>query len=361
MPATKKSKKGKLYVVKAKKLKHTKVRIPGQSIPKVKKHVRPVSPSPSASEDEDDKTDPLDKITLIFDLDETLIQATRLESKYSFTNDTYTTFGPHRYFLISYMYQDKNTHALVYARPHLYELIEFIKKNMRYFNICIWTNGYYEYAKSIVSALFGELFEPYIFLARDDMTYPAEGYIQGRDSKSNFYKTTTVRVIYDVLRKKKYETQNYLDGNLVKYMEFLFTHPDFKDKINKNRTILIDDLPLNIITNDSHNVIWVNSWNYNMYCDDTLIYLVNWLEKHKTVKTFKNIKLPNYATSSAINKLKSYNNPIDYVANIEKHCQAQYNRDRPIPVKKRTARHREVKLTKIKRAIARISKTKKST
>ena len=224
--------------------------------------------------------------------------------------------------------------------------------------MCVWTNGHHTYAKAIIAALFGETFKPYIFLARDDMIYPAAGYIQDRDA--NNFKSTSARVIYDVLTKKKYETQNYLDGSLIKDMDFLFTHPDFKDRINSNRTILIDDLPLNIVVNDSHNVIWVNSWNYNMYCDDTLKKLVDWLDKNKAVKSFKNIKLPNYAKSALVNKLKSVTNPVDYVTNIEKHCQSQYKTVGPTPVKKRATKPREVKLTKIKRAIARISKTKKT-
>lgn len=360
-PVTKKSKKGKLYVVKAKKLKHTKVRIPRQSAPKVKKLARSGSPSP-ASSDEEDKTDPLDKITLFFDLDETLINSLTLYTKYTMAYKSYSTVGPHRHFVVSYKHDSadkEDEHALIYTRPYLNSLIEFLRKNKNHFNICIWTNGYYEYAKSIVSALFGEIIKPYIFLARDDKDYPAAGYIKDRDA--DYYKTSYVRVIYDVLTKKKYETQHYFDGSLVKDMEFLFTHPDFKDKINRNRTILIDDLPLNIAVNDSHNVLWVNPWNRNMYCDDTLKKLVDWLDKNKTVKSFNSIKLPNYAKSAPLNKIKSFNNPIDYVTNIEKHCQAQYKKVKAPALKKRVTKPHEVKLTKIKKAIARITKTKKST
>lgn len=318
MPATAKSK---LIVVKVKKLKHTRVR-PNRTRRVQKKSLS--VPSHRKFSGSTKMDNPANKITLFFDLDETLITSKELNKTLLDTPATYSTTGPHRHFLINYKYNtsyaQEDVNTLIYTRPYLDELIQFLIDNAKYFNICVWTNGHHTYASEIVKGLG---IKPYIFLARDNKETFAEGFIEGRDPKH--FKKTYTRVIYNVNTHKTYDTTNYLNGNLVKDMDFLFTHPDFKDKINRNRTILIDDLPSNIIVNDSKNVIWVDEWSALAYCDDTLKKLRTWLEKHKAKQTFANVKLPNYARSSTLNKFKS-SDTLDIIPKMERQCMAKYKK-----------------------------------
>lgn len=266
---------------------------------------------------------PEDKISIILDLDETLV-ANTISNKTLSEADVfpqYSTTGPHTSFIIKYQYRKLDEYVLFYARPHLSQFIDFLKHNQDYFNICIWTNSYYTYAKALVDAIFTPKFKPYLFLAREDIKFKPDGYVKGRDSKI----LIPSRVIYDVHTRKKYKTESHINGGLVKNLDFLFTHPDFKDKFDRNRTILIDDLPDNIAINNSENVIWVSAWNKNVYCDDVLLKLIHWLNKHKTNKSFVNVKMPCYAKDSEFNKYIS-SHDLYTIPRIEKQCIAKYKK-----------------------------------
>jgi hypothetical protein len=355
-----KSKRVTLKVTKNKKLKSHHVRIPRHKVSSFITGRRKLSGSSSAKLD----IPVANKISLFFDLDATLVSSKDISKTLEDTGPTYSTTGPHRPFLINYKYDNKYTkkvediHTLIYTRPLLAELLTFLDTNAKHFNICVWTTGHYLYAREIVKGLG---IKPYIFLARDDKEIRPEGFIEGRDPK--YLEKAYTRVIYDVNTHKTYEPPNYLNGNLVKDMEFLFTHPDFKDKINRNRTILIDDLPSNILVNDSKNVIWVDEWSALAYCDDTLKKLRSWLEKHKNKQTFANVKMPNYSQMSTLNKLKS-SADLDMLSKIERRCTANYKMpaksSRRLATKSSRRASHFTKLHRLKRKIlAQQSKTKK--
>jgi hypothetical protein len=96
--------------------------------------------------------------------------------------------------------------------------------------------------------------------------------------------------IIDAITNKLYD-YTFVRGVPAKNMQLLFRHPDYKNKFNKNATILIDDLIQNIIINKPHNVIKISGWAAKTYCD-ALTHLKRWLELNCTRRTFANLEMP---------------------------------------------------------------------
>jgi hypothetical protein len=270
-----------------------------------------------------------DKITLIFDLDETFI--TRINA-YMYQNN-YMTLGPHRFSIIKYKYPYKNTDGkkqddyeteLIAIRPGFIEFKNFLLDNMSYFNIGFWSFSYHTRAKAIVDLLFPELNKNIsIFIGREEEKHMVKGYVKQRDM--SHLKKSNTHAFYDVLKNKIIKLESHLNGNVVKRVDVLCDLPEYRDVLHKNRTILIDDLPENVIVNHPKNTIWVNIWNFNYTCDDTLKKLMKWLDKHKNMKSFTNIKMPNYAKNSIFNTIiVDKTNPLEKAVEIQKKCNLFY-------------------------------------
>ena len=270
-----------------------------------------------------------DKITLIFDLDETFI--TRVDT--SIYNPVYMSLGPHRMFTLNYTSKwdgmDYKNNEIIAVRPGFNKFKSFLMNNLKYFNIGFWSTGDYNRVKAVVDVLFPELIankQVVILIGRDEKEYPVKGYIKARDSESVSWKIRNVysnRVFYDLLKHKYIKYDGYLNGSIIKNVDLLCDLPDYRDILHKKRTILIDDLPNNIIVNNTHNTIWVNEWRYNFTCDDTLSKLQKWLDKHKERKSFEKVKMPNYARNSKFDKVFK-GNYIENATASQKVCDAFY-------------------------------------
>ncbi len=280
-----------------------------------------------------------DKITLIFDLDETFI--TRVDT--SINNPVYMALGPHRMFTLNYTIMwdgmELKNNEIIAVRPGFNKFKLFLMNNLKYFNIGFWSTGDYNRVKAVVDILFPELIankQVVILIGRDEKKYPAKGYIKARDSDSMSWRIRNVysnRVFYDLLKHKYIKYDGYLNGSIIKNVGLLCDLPEYRDILHKKRTILIDDLPNNIIVNDSHNTIWVNEWRYNFTCDDTLTKLQKWLDMHKALKSFEKVKMPDYARDSKFNKVFT-ENYIESATASQKVCDAFYAKpDDTIPQK----------------------------
>lgn len=286
------------------------------------------------SDIESDEKPSQDKISLIFDLDETFITSVNT----NIHNPVYMSLGPHRMFTLNYTTKwdgmDHKNNEIIAVRPGFIQFKEFLLANLKYFNIGFWSTGDYNRVKAVVDTLFPELIankQVVILIGRDEKDYPVKGYIKARDSESVSWKIRNVysnRVFYDLLSHKHLKFDGYLNGNIVKRVDLLCDLPDYRDILHKKRTILIDDLTNNIIVNDSHNTIWVNEWGYNFTCDDTLPKLQKWLDKNKYRKSFEKVKMPNYARDSKFNTVFTRNS-IEYATASQKVCDAFYKKEVP--------------------------------
>jgi hypothetical protein len=312
-----------------------------------------------------------DKITLIFDLDETFI--TTINDNIYQTN--YMTLGPHRFIVLKYKIPmneysfEKTSDTLIEEtniiaiRPGFLELKNFLLDNMKYFNIGFWSTGYHTRVKAVVDLLFPELKDNItVLIGKEYSQYSSKNYVKNRDTPN--LKMSERTVFYDILKKKKLKFEGYLSGSIVKRVDLLCDLPEYRDILHKNRTILIDDLPNNVIVNHPQNTIWVNAWDSNHTCDDTLKKLMQWLDKHKTVKSFAKVKMPNYAKDSKFNLIISkYGNKLEQAIESQKVCDALYNghiqsksnMSKPIP---KTKKQIERKLKKV--ILSKSKKTKKA-
>ena len=271
-----------------------------------------------------------DKISLIFDLDETFI--TRIDS--GLYAPVHTSLGPHRLITINYKYtMGKHTSdetEIIAIRPGFVQFKQFLLSNLKHFNIGFWSTGIYTRVKAVVDTLFPELVknkQVTVLIGRDDKDFPVNGYVKARDTgNGNWFKDKFQnRVFYDLLTHKHLKFDGYLNGNIVKRVALLCDLPDYRDILHKKRTILVDDLTNNVIVNDSYNTIWVNEWGYNFTCDDTLPKLQKWLDKHKQRKSFEKVKMPNYARDSKFDKVFTHNS-IEYATASQKVCDDFYKK-----------------------------------
>lgn len=272
-----------------------------------------------------------DKITLLFDLDETFI--TRVEN--DLWSSTHMTTGPHKLITINYKSKFRTTTndytEIIAVRPGFLAFKQFLLANLKHFNIGFWSTGAHGRVKAVVNELFPELVrnkQVAVMIGRDDKEFPVKGYIKARDavdSGEQHDATYYNRVFFDILANKQINFPGYLDGNIIKDVVALCEMPTYRDILHPRRTILIDDLPANIIVNDSHNTIWVTKWGYNFTCDDTLSKLQVWLDKHKHRKSFTKVKMPNYARNSQFNNIYTHNG-IEYATASQKVCDAIYKK-----------------------------------
>ena len=272
-----------------------------------------------------------DKITLIFDLDETFV--TRIEN--DLWSSTHMTTGPHKLITISYKHKfGTNTNdytEIIAVRPGFLAFKQFLMANIKHFNIGFWSSGAHERVKALVTHLFPELVrnkQIAVMIGRDEKEFQVKGYIKARDAANNYKQhaeTYFNRVFYDILANKQINFPGHLSGNIVKDVAKLCEMPAYRDILHPHRTILIDDLPSNIIVNDSHNTIWVSEWGFNFTCDDTLSKLGKWLDKHKHRKSFAKVKMPNYARQSPFNNIYTRNS-IEYATASQKVCDDFYKK-----------------------------------
>lgn len=206
------------------------------------------------------------KPTIIFDIDQTLISSTDVIS-----NET----TPFEHKLVSYTPHARTelNHMTVHIRPGTRDILRCLYKNRNRFNIGFWSTGELEYVQAIVTMLLAEFdnFPITILLAR-------------RVLVDGTYK------IIDAITNKLYD-YTFVRGVPAKNMQLLFRHPDYKNKFNKNATILIDDLTQNIIINKPNNVIKISGWVAKTYCD-ALTHLTRWLELNCERRTFANLEMP---------------------------------------------------------------------
>lgn len=297
-----------------------------------------------------------DKITLLFDLDETFI--THVEN--NLWSSTHMTTGPHKLITISYkMKFRKNTNdytEIIAVRPGFLKFKQFLLANLKHFNIGFWSTGAHTRVKVVVDTLFPELVrnkQVVVMICREDKEFPVKGYIKARDAADNYDEqhadTYSTRVFFDILDNKQINFPGYLDGNIIKDVVALCDLPAYRDILHPRRTILIDDLPANIIMNDSHNTIWVTKWGYNFTCDDTLSKLQVWLDKHKHRKSFTKVKMPNYARDSKFDKVFTHNS-IEYATASQKVCDAIYkNADNKAKTNTRLAKSKKQSQSKARK------------
>jgi len=273
-----------------------------------------------------------DKISLIFDLDETFV--TSIEN--DLWSSTHMTTGPHKLITINYnMKFRKNTNdytEIIAVRPGFLKFKQFLLENLKYFNIGFWSTGAHGRVKAVVNELFPELVrnkQVVVMIGREDKEFPVNGYIKARDAADNYdehyTETYSTRVFFDILANKQINYPGHLNGNIVKDVAKLCDMPEYRDILHPRRTILVDDLPANIIVNDSHNTIWVSEWGFNFTCDDTLSKLAKWLDKNKHRKSFAKVKMPNYARQSPFNHIYTHNG-VEYATESQKVCDAIYKK-----------------------------------
>jgi hypothetical protein len=207
------------------------------------------------------------KPTIIFDIDQTLISSSdsmNASSSMGFEHKT-VSYIPHG--------STEPNNMIVHIRPGTRDILRCLYKNRSRFNIGFWSTGELEYVQAIVTMLLVEFnhFPITILLARRVL---AEG---------------TYKII-DAITNKLYD-YTFVNGVPAKNMQLLFRHADFKNKFNKNATILIDDLTQNIVINKPNNVIKISGWVAKTYCD-ALTHLTRWLELNCDRRTFANLEMP---------------------------------------------------------------------
>ena len=308
------------------------------------------------SEIDDGEKPSQDKITLIFDLDETFV--TRIEN--DLWSSTHMTTGPHKLITISYKTKFRNNTndytEIIAVRPGFLKFKQFLLSNLKHFNIGFWSTGAHGRVKAVVETLFPELVrnkQVVVMIGREEKEFQVKGYIKARDAADNYdeqhSETYFNRVFYDILANKQINFPGHLDGNIIKDVAKLCDMPAYRDILHPHRTILIDDLPANILVNDTHNTIWVSTWGFNFTCDDTLAKLAKWLDKHKQRKSFAKVKMPNYARQSPFNHIYTRNG-VEYATESQKVCDAIYKKaDSKSETDSRLAKHRKQSQSKTRK------------
>lgn len=163
----------------------------------------------------------------------------------------------------------QNIAFIVFIRPFVKEILKWCFNNAR---VSFWTSGDFSYAISIVK----HLVEP---------------------SNINKIKTIITRynksIYIDLYTNKKYSILR--DGFLVKNMDLLFEHTDYKHKFNRHNTLLIDDMPSNILenikTHNKYNILPIEPWFYKDVDDNKLLKLLKWIMsmvKNNKIDIYKN-------------------------------------------------------------------------
>ena len=234
----------------------------------------------------------LKKNTIILDIDECLINTI---IPY---DNTYMTSGPHDLFVL------EKSDMISFRRPYL---DKFLRSLFGKYNVGFWTTGTKDYAKKILKKILlnKEMDAVKFILAREDtkknmsqnkgIKVPLNKYDKAHYSYWKDDENPTLSVGYiDVLKNEKFNIKVFKHGNniLVKDLDYVFKHPEYSKFCNKNNTILIDDNPYHYQVNNGNNIIAIQPWSHNVWCDDKLNVLMDWLNKHHD-KNLGKSKLPN--------------------------------------------------------------------
>ena len=213
------------------------------------------------------------KKTLIFDLDQTLI-----DSVYQKTN----FFNDHK--IIKKMKFIIIDNFIVYLRPYTTDLLKYCNSNN--INVGFWSSGSKIYVKQIVDGIvntinidhsynlsfnnsliihhqLNNVFKPYIIWSRSDNI-----------SKGIYFDVINDKYITWNKNKIKYNITSYKD------MNYLFDNT----KANKQNTILIDNLPMHLFQNNPDNILIIPPFCNKNYNDNILSIL---LKKLKIIKQLK--------------------------------------------------------------------------
>lgn len=195
------------------------------------------------------------KINLIFDIDETLIQAYYNESGVMHSYDR----GE---FIVGKLGNGKE--YLIYLRPYLKKLLNFCYKH---FYVSFWTNGKKDHCLAVLNGILTkeQFKKTRIILARVDQNEVCEC-----NTNKNY-----------IINLHNYQINKPLD--------YLWDHPDFNSHFKRNNTIIIDDNPINIAINQS-NSIFIYPWCRFDKNDRKLKSLIKLLKKHKKTTNVKDIK-----------------------------------------------------------------------
>jgi len=209
------------------------------------------------------------KINIIFDLDQTLIQ-----SIFNFDVNIKVPKNTH-----SVKLNLKDEQFILFFRRHVNDLLNYCFDN---FNVGFWSVGNVGYVNTVLDNLISEKHKNKInlILARLDIK-------------------KTHCIYQNQLTKKKYKVNRY-NYQTVKSLDLLFEHKDFKHIFKKKNTILIDDSAYNISVN-KYNSIQIPQFCYNKQ-DNILLELIKWFKKIKNTKNIQNnnIEFYNYNGKSFI-------------------------------------------------------------
>lgn len=251
------------------------------------------------------------KINIIFDVDETLIHT---------VYDDWITINKETKHIIT-------NNRLTLIRDYCSDLLDFCFKH---FNVGFWSTGTPKHILPIIKNV-----------VPDKDNYKKINLLLCRTHWDN--KHTTYQ---NLLTKKKYKIVKYND-NLVKPLDFLFTHTDFKRVFNIKNTLLIDDNPAHVGINP-YNCIYIPKYCYENN-DTILLELLIWFDKNKNknnikdfIKLFYNLKGEGFncfRNTKSSRKLKfgdyvSHLNDDCYIIKIHKNNKYDiYNRDKHSVIK----------------------------
>lgn len=202
------------------------------------------------------------RCTVIFDLDETLIDARSVKN--TTTDMTRATFPSHGEFFI--MKLNLNKDYMVFIRPYTIELLIHC---FHYFNVAFWSSGEHSYVKTVVEHLMG-------FCKRDisDLCFA-----WGRsDTGTTFTDAFTSKTIPDAL---KMGNNNY-HKNLQTVFKLFPT-------CNPSSTFLFDNLPTHSLFNSPNNIVYVPPYAFQNHNDTILRNLLEIIRG----KQYKEWKIPN--------------------------------------------------------------------
>jgi len=252
------------------------------------------------------------KINIIFDIDDTLI--------HHLTAPTWITIKKETEYAIT-------NNNLTLIRDYCRDLLDFCFNN---FNVGFWSTGTPKHILPIIKNI-----------VPNQENYKKINLLLCRTHWDN--KQITYQ---NILTKKKYKIVKFND-RLVKSLDFLYTHPDFKRMFNSKNTLLVDDNPDHIGINP-YNSIYIPKYCYENN-DTVLLELLLWFDQNKDkknikdfIKIFYNLKGEGFnclRNTKASRKLKfgdyvSHLNDDCYIIKIHKNNKYDiYNRDKHSVIK----------------------------
>jgi hydroxymethylpyrimidine pyrophosphatase-like HAD family hydrolase len=191
-----------------------------------------------------------ERINLIFDLDETLVQMGK---------ENYNNKGiriKHNKF--------------IFIRPYCKELL---KMSYKKFNVSFWTSGSPKYCSKILSIILTEsqLKKTKIIICK----------------YNKYFLELKTEKIYKPI---KYYLDEEVISHYVKSLNLLWNIEDFNHRFSIYNTLLVDD---NFFLEkiNPRNYIKISPWCRYMECDNSLLILKEWLEQNKKLlKTLMKIK-----------------------------------------------------------------------